>query len=85
MIYKVVEVIWNFLTGGWTGIKGTLRGPRGPKKTKIEEEKKIEKIKETLILNNFVAIFFCCSQLTTDTKRRKDKETKRRNDKKTKN
>ena len=45
MIYKVVEVIWNFLTGGWTGIKGTLRGPRGPKKTKIEEEKKLKRSK----------------------------------------
>ena len=31
MIYKAVEVIWIFLAGG-TGIEGTIRGPRGPKK-----------------------------------------------------
>ena len=34
MINKAVEVIWIFSAGqdGWTGIKGTIRGPRGPKK-----------------------------------------------------
>ena len=32
MIHKAVEVIWIFLAGGWTGIEGILRGPRGPKK-----------------------------------------------------
>ena len=34
MIYKAVEVIWIFLAGraGGTGIEGTIRGPRGPKK-----------------------------------------------------
>ena len=34
MIYKAVEVIWIFSAGragGWTGINGTIRGPRGPK------------------------------------------------------
>ena len=38
MIYKAVEVIWIFSVGGrdgWTGIEGTLRGPRGPKKAKL--------------------------------------------------
>ena len=34
---KAVEVVWILArtggrTGGWTGIEGTLRGPRGPKK-----------------------------------------------------
>ena len=36
MIYKAVEVIWIFSAGGRTdrrtGIEGSIRGPRGPKK-----------------------------------------------------
>ena len=38
MIYKAVEVIWIFLAGGrdgradGTGIEGSIRDPRGPKK-----------------------------------------------------
>ena len=37
MIYKAVEVIWIFSADGrdgrdGTGIEGTIRGPRGPKK-----------------------------------------------------
>ena len=38
MIYKAVEVVWIFLADGrdgrdGTGIEGSIRGPRGPKKT----------------------------------------------------
>ena len=39
MIYKAVEVIWIFSADGraggtrGTGIEGTIRGPRGPKKS----------------------------------------------------
>ena len=42
MIYKAVEVIWIFSADGrdGTGIEGTIRGPRGPKKYSKERSTK---------------------------------------------
>ena len=41
MNYKAVEVIWIFSADGrdGTGIEGSIRGPRGPKKKLKMEEK----------------------------------------------
>ena len=56
MIYKAVEVIWIFSAVGrngrdGTGIEGTIRGPRGPKKASGPLEGQVSQLLHVVNLN----------------------------------